>query len=291
MNTLTLVIATRGRPDLLKYTIENTVAHISRERAGATKVLVCIDNDDVLTTRRLGEMPQADCILYSVKPREDSRGEKYDRALTECPADVYLPAVDCAPIVTPNWDAIILEKAALFPDGIGVIRTPYINGLFPPALQAVTAKFVKLNGYIYNPEYPFWFVDHEIHDLARLVGRYLLADVEVLTAATRPKTTIRMRDVAFWASYYDFMAIERRGKARKIIDLLDDAPHVKAHLRDCFHGIENEARSINEHVRQNAARIQAQRGDSGPPDEGYLRAKARAEQKLSRLIEAMKAAA
>jgi hypothetical protein len=288
MSTLTMVIATRGRPELLQYTIEETLKHVQDP---ATHILVCIDSDDPATLRRLEMLPQDDRITYSVKPREDSRGEKYDRALTEAPASVYLPAVDCAPIVTPGWDKIILEKAALFPDGIGVIRTPFINGVFPPALQAVTAGFVERLGYIYNPEYPFWFIDHEIHDIARLIGRYLEAPIEVLTAPTRPAKTIRLRDVAFWATYYDRMAVVRRAKARKIIDALDDAPHVKAHLRDCYHGIENEARSINEHVRRNAAAIEAQRGESGPPDEGYLRAKQRAELKLARLFEALKAAA
>lgn len=288
MSTLTMVIATRGRPELLDYTIKATLPHVVDP---ATHILVCIDDDDPATLRRLPMLPQDERITYSVKPREDSRGEKYGRALTEAPANVYLPAVDCAPIVTPGWDKIILEKAALYPDGIGVIRTPYINGLFPPALQAVTSKFVDRMGYIYNPEYPFWFIDHELHDIARLIGRYLVADIDVKTAETRPKKTIRLRDVAFWATYYDLMALERRAKARAIIDALDDPEHVKAHLRDNYEGIENEARSINEHVRRNAAAIEAQRGDSGPPDEGYLRAKARAEQKLAQLFEALKAAA
>jgi hypothetical protein len=262
--------------------------HIQDE---GTRIFVCIDDDDPVTLRRLQMWEPHPRVIYSVMPREDSRGEKYGRALTACKADVYLPAVDCAPIVTPGWDRIILEKAALFPDGIGVIRTPYINGVFPPALQAITAGLVAKLGYIYNPEYPFWFIDHELHDLARLIGRYIEAPIEVKTKETRPEKTIRLRDVAFWATHYDLMAIERRAKARAIIDASSDPEHVKAHLRDGYHGIENEARSINEHVRQNAARIEAQRGESGPPDEGYQRAKHRAEQKQARLFEALKAAA
>ncbi len=285
--SLTINIATRGRPALLLQTVTRTLPNITRDD---TKLMISVDRDDPSTLRIIETLPESKHIKVSVKPREDSRGEKYDRALTECPADVYLPAVDCAPILTRGFDQIILDKAALFPDGVGVIRTPFINGVFPPALQAVTAKFVEKVGYIYNPEYPFWFIDHEVHDLARLIGRYLEVPVEVETAPMRPAKTIRLRDVAFWAGYYDFMALERRNKARQIIDEFKCPEHVKAHLKENYHGIENEARNINESVRRNAANIEAQRGDSGPPDEGYLRARAKAEKKLAALLDQLKAA-
>lgn len=288
--SLTINIATRGRPDLLRKTVESTLPNISR---ADTKLMVSLDEDDTQTLRSIKMVfPRDPRLLLSIKSREDSRGEKYDRALTEAPADVYMPAVDCAPITTPGFDQIILDKAALFPDGIGVVRTPYINGLFPPALQAITAKLVEKIGYIYNHEYPFWFIDHELHDMARLIGRYLEARITVETGPMRPTKTIRMRDVAFWASYYDMMALERRAKARAIIDGADflSPDHVKAHLKDNYHGIEHEARGINEHVRQKAAAIEAQRGDQSPPDEGYTRAKTKAEQKLAAFLDQLKAA-
>lgn len=287
--SLTLNIATRGRPELLRKTLERTLPNVSR---ADTAVMVSVDDDDQATLDMFKSTPFNRKVIVSVKPREDSRGEKYNRALTEAPADVYMPAVDCAPIVTRGFDQLILDRAALFPDGIGVIRTPYINGLFPPALQAITAKLVDKIGYIYNPEYPFWFIDHELHDMARLIGRYLEARINVETVPLRPAKTIRLRDVSFWAAYYDMMALERRAKARAIIDGADfqSPEHVKAHLRENYHGIEHEARKINEFVRQNAAALEKQRGDEGPPDEGYTRAKAKAEQKLAALMVQLKAA-
>jgi hypothetical protein len=284
---LTINIATRGRPELLEYTIKNTLPNI---RLPNTVLMVSVDDDDT-ATQNLIKRDSLNPVRWSIKPREDSRGEKYGRALTAAPADVYLPAVDCAPILTPGFDEIILERARLFPDGIGVVRTPYINNVFPPALQALTAGYVEKMGYIYNPEYPFWFIDHEVHDMARLIGRYVEAPIEVKTQGTRPAKTIRLRDVSFWATYYDLMALERRAKARAIIEGFQAPAWVKAHLRDNYHGIEHEARQINDTVRRNAAAIEAQRGDDGPPDEGYLRAKAKAEAKLDRLISALKAAA
>jgi hypothetical protein len=144
-----------------------------------------------------------------------------------------------------------------------------------------------------SDEYPFWFIDHEVHDLARLIGRYHQASIFVETTPHRPAKTHRLRDVAFWATYYDLMALERRAKARAIItggDFLSPE-WIKQDLLDNYQWIENGSWQINEFVRKNSATIEAQRGDSGPPDEGYLRAKARAEQKLSTYLEALRAAA
>jgi hypothetical protein len=284
---LTTIFATRQRPKQLMETLDRSLMYMTEAES---RILVCIDEDDHETVNSIRLRDSR--IIYSIKPREDSRGEKYDRALTEAPADLYMVGHDCAPILTKGWDRLLLEKAALFPDGIGVVRSPYINGFFPPGVQAMTAKYVEKMGYIYNPDYPFWFIDHEVHDMARLIGRYLEARIEVLTGPTRPAKTFRLRDVAFWATYYDLLALERRNKARAIIDSPDfqASECVKAHLRENYHGIEREAKMINDRVRRNAAAIEAQRGDSGPPDEGYLRAKARAEQKLSNFIEALKAA-
>jgi hypothetical protein len=289
---LTINIATRGRPELLRMTVERTLPNIRRDD---TTLMVSADEDDAATIDSFKSYPKDGRLKLSIKPREDSRGEKYDRALTEAPADLYLPAVDCAPILTPGFDQILLDKTALFPDGIGVVHTGFdkSRGTFPPALQAMTAKYVEKVGYIYNPEYPFWFIDHEVHDLARLIGRYFQAPIEVETAPHRPQKTHRLRDVVYWACYYDLMALERRAKARAIITGEDfkTPDWLKADLLTNFHWIENGSWQINEFVRKNAAAIEAQRGETGPPDEGYLRAKARAEQKLSTFLEAMKAAA
>ncbi len=288
---LTIIIATRNRPEQLAKTVARTLPNISRLD---TTLMIAADDDDVAALAGLKTISKDPRLHVSVKPREDCRGEKYDRALTEAPADVYMVMHDCAPVISPAFDQVVLDKAALFPDGIGVIHSPFLGkGTFPPEAEAMTAKWVEKIGYIYNHEYPFWFIDHEIHDLARMVGRYFCVDIKVETAPMRPGKTMRLRDIAFWTSYYDLMTLERRAKARAILTGKDflTPDWQKADLIENYHWIESEAYQINDNVRKNAAAIEAQRGDDGPPDEGYLRAKARAEQKLSAFLEALKAAA
>ena len=166
-----------------------------------------------------------------------------------------------------------------------------VNASFP-GLQAPTAKLVEKLGWIYNHEYPFWFIDHELDDICRMIGRFVFANVKFEPAPYRPGTTIRLRDLEFWTAYYDLMSIERRAKAREIIMSKDfQSPQwLKEVLANSYQVVESRSRHINAGVRQNAKAIEAQRGDKGPPDEGYLIAKGKAEAKLSELLRTLKAA-
>ncbi len=162
-----------------------------------------------------------------------------------------------------------------------------------PMLQAPTAKYVEMVGYTYSPEYPFWFVDHEMADMAWMIGRINFADVEV-TQEKRPDNTHRMRDLEFWAKYYEFMALDRRNKARGIINSPDfQAPDwFKEQLSNWHPLVEMRSRARNQRVISNAKAMEADRGEQGPPDEGYIRAKLRAEKRLLDLYNtALRAAA
>ena len=228
----------------------------------------------------------------SVKEREDSRGEKYDRALTEAPADVYLLATDYGAILTPGFDEKILEAASIWPDGIGVVYTNMCDELVP-MLQAPTAAYVKQLGYTYNWDYPYWFIDHEMADIAWMIGRISFADV-IADQRRRPQTTTRLRDLAFWASYYEFTVLERRNKAKGIINSPEfQAPEwLKKQLCNWYPLVESRSRARNGRVIHGAQACEEARGDKLPPDEGYLRAKAKAERKMQELYNtALRAAA
>jgi hypothetical protein len=274
---LTTIIATRERPEKVRKTVEATLAKMSLQES---VLFLAVDEDDEATRAALGEFPADPRLIISIKPREDSRGEKYDRALTEAPADVYLVQHDCTPIVTPEFDRLICEAAELYPDGIGCIYGPMSCGSFP-ALQAVTAKWVELAGHIYSHEYPFWFIDHELDDLARITGRFTYVPVvAALGGEHRPGTTWRMREVAFWTCYFDAMTLERRDTAHRIIDALEEPEWLKAIKLTQYPAVEARSLCLNMQVRASAEYIEEQRGDRNPPDAGYLRLRIAAETKL-----------
>ncbi len=297
---LTMIIATRGRPKLLLETVNHTIPNISRPD---TQLLICVDEDDKPTIECLPRLPTTQ-VIVSVKPREDTRGAKYNRALTEARADLYLPAVDYAPILTPGFDQAFINGAWMFPDGIGCVFSPMADDLVA-RLQAVTAGLAEKLGFIYNPDYPYWFIDHELDDIAKMIDRFVFVDVDV-SCVKRPAKTIGLRDLVFWTSYYDAMTPWRQGKAREIIDSVEfEAPQwMKGMLRDRYRHI--EARSVVRHngVRRDAQVLEAMRGDCvmefnedeyradpvghvqavhrtmRPPTASYLRALKTAENKL-----------
>lgn len=283
---LSINIATRSRPDLLRATIAQTLPNMARKD---TTLLISVDEDDKATLESLKRLPRDDRLLVSVKPREDSRGEKYDRVLTEVPADIYLPAVDYAPILTPGFDQAIINAARIWPDGIGVVYAPMVDELVP-FLQAPTAKFVEKIGYIYSHEYPFWFIDHEMADIAWMIGRINFTNIHV-DVSSRPDKTIRLRDLEFWTKYFDFMAIDRRSKARSIINSPDfEMPDwMKLQMSNWYPLVEARSASRNMRVRAAAQQIEQRRGDEA--DQGYERVKARAERKLQEIYTALRAAA
>jgi hypothetical protein len=268
---LTFNIGARARPEKLLKTVEASLATAVRPD---TTFLICLDDDDESMRPILDRFPKDPRILISVKPREDSRGEKYDRCFTEAPADVYLLGVDHSQLLTKGWDQIILDAAALFPDGIGVINGPMNNMSFPK-LQAITHKLATMIGHTYNWDYPFWFIDHELDDIARMIGRYVFVDIEIDTTTLRAgNRTQRMRDLKFWTSYFYTFNTYRRELANRIINSPEFiAPDwEKKMLSTWHHPVEARSNFINQEVYNDAENLERDHGANGePPDPGYIR--------------------
>lgn len=281
---LTVHITTRGRPDQLKATLERTLPNIVRDD---TTLLVSIDDDDTDTLQVLSSFP-SEC-RYSIRKREDTRGPKCDRALTEAPADIYLIGHDCAPLITHGFDQMVVDAAFRLPDGIGVICGPLANASFPQ-FQAPTAKMVELMGYIYTPQFPFWFVDHWLDDIAKMIGRYWTVPVALDHVNTRPGKTIGLREVSFWAGYYNFLQPDRHEQAGRVLDAMHEPAWRKKMLRSNWPAIDARSTWLNDMVAAQAAEIEAARGDTDPPEPGYIRARDAARANIRRIWQAQNGA-
>jgi len=260
---LAISLATRGRPALLKETLERTLPNIRRK---STRLLVSIDDDDIATLTRVRDLPNDDRVRYSIAPREDSLGAKYNRILGT-PADVYLAMVDYAPHLTKGFDDKILKAAAIFPDGIGVVFNRYANLSFPE-INAVTRNLALRMGYFYPPYFPYWFVDHWLDDIARMIGRIAYVDI-VIDVSKRPGTMDR-REPGFWATFFDATHVIRERRAREILTDLHDPKWRKTLLERSFPVIAQHSMMINDNVRS----IANWRPEE--IDERYRRLKARA---------------
>lgn len=283
--TLSILLATRGRPHLLSGTVSATVANMARSD---TKLVIACDYDDegsISVACTLQSMYGA--VEVSIRPREDTLGAKYNRLLEEAPADVFLAMVDYAPHITPGFDQKILDAAALFQDGYGIVYNHMANLSFPQ-INAVTAKLAGAMGFIYPPYFPYWFIDHWLDDVARMIGRIAIADIWI-DVSKRPGTQ-EMREPAFWATLYDAFAVDRRRCAADLIRS-EDFVETEARKRLLLQShplIEERSQMINNNVRADGAAWAKQLGDL-KPDERYHRVKAAAREHLKRLIPELEA--
>jgi hypothetical protein len=272
---LAIALATRGRPELLKATVEKTLANVGDSR---TRLWVLMDADDPCLAALNDPATQlvSGGVGLNIAAREDTLGGKFNRILKlEPDADVYLAMVDYAPHVTPRFDVKILEAASHFPDGIGVVYGARMANLSFPQINAVTRKLCEKMSYMYPPYWTYWFIDHWLDDIARMIDRIALADV-VVDDSARPGTMDR-RDPVFWSTLYDALKTERWRLARYIIQSPDfQEPEWRKGLllsgNSIWSLIDQRSYMVNNSVRGNAA-TWAANNPPEPYDERYGRAR------------------
>lgn len=250
--SLTIGLVTRGRPELLSYTLGKTVANIR----GDTRLIVLADEDD--ERMRGFSFPGAE---IDFRAREDSIGAKWNRMHKLAPADVYMVMVDHSPMLTEGFDLKVMEAAKIFPDGIGGVYDHLFCMSFPH-INAATSKMVELMGGMYPTHFPYWFVDHWFDDICRMIGRFVFCDV-VCDSSKRPGTQDQ-REPWLWGSLYDALYREREEVAERLLSHMDEPEWRKDMLRRNFPLVHERSRYINSLLRGNE-------GTDKSRDERYLR--------------------
>lgn len=263
---LAISLASRGRPEQLVDTVRRSVANWTNPN---TEMWVQLDEDDLPSITALEQANVHRKVHISVRPREDTIAEKWNRVLS-CPADVYSVAADDDPYVTPGYDSLILAAAERFPDGIGMVYGHLANLSFTGSLSA-TARWCEIVGYLQPKLFPYWWVDHWTDDLAKITGRIAFSDHR--TDQSRAGPTQEFREPGWWATFFDAAYLHRRREAHAIINHPDFVCNrwLRGLLLTHHPLIEARSRGINQSVRQ-------QFGNKGlkTTDERYLRVKARA---------------
>jgi len=274
---LLISLATRGRPQQVIDTLRKSVINWA---VPTTRMVVQVDEDDEPTISYLVAHPLPNRVSMNVKPREDTIAAKWNRICAE-PADVYMSAADDDPYITPGYDAKILEAALRFPDGIGIVYGHMANASFT-GIGAPTAKLVEKMGGIFPPLFPYWFVDHWVDDVARIIGRISFADVR--TDQSRAGPTQEMREPGWWATWFDAAYLMRRKQAHDIIRGKDfkTPSWLKDILLRHHPMIEFRSRWVNENVRRDERLRQASLPQA---DARYQRVKDNAIAMISHLLD------
>ena len=265
---LVINLVTRGRPDFLKRTIERTLPNISLPD---TRLHISTDVDDMPTCEMVhhlfGNHPS---LILSIKPREDATSAKYNRVLNQG-FDLYGNLSDYTPIVTPGFDAKIIEAAKKFPDGIGVVVNPMRNASFSD-LYIMTKPMADILGWYAPPYFAYWFWDHWVDELARRADRMVMADVAVEYDPRGKPPTQSIRDSAWWATWFDAGYLVRRNQARALLDQMSEPSWRKEVALSNAPLHEFRSKWINDNVRMQAKALDAMSAGA-PVDERYNRVK------------------
>jgi len=274
MKKLAISLPTRGRAERVVETVNRSIVNWRDEN---TVLWIMADHDDAQTID-MGQKLEAfhkQRVRLSVKQREDTIAEKWNRILElETDADVFLAGADDDPYTTEGYDSLILGAARRFPDSIGMVYGHMANASFSRAV-APTRKLTEKLGWMFPTHFPYWFVDHWTDDLAKIIGRVSFADV--MTDQTRPGKTQELREVGWWATWFDAAYLMRRKQAHNVIQGNDfDEPEWRKQVLLTHHPlIEFHSRWTNSHVRGISDQLHRWSGLDNA-DDRYQRVKARA---------------
>jgi len=281
---MVISLATRGRPAQVVKTIDRSIVNLTD---GNTVLWVMADEDDSDTANAVHSAIRnrwGERVKLSVKPREDTIAEKWNRIVSIDPdADLYMSAADDDPYVVAGYDARIIEAARKFPDGIGIVYGRMANASFT-GVAAPTRKWVELMGNTIFPEYfPYWFVDHWVDDVARITGRISYADV--WTDQSGAGKTQELREPAWWATWFDAAYLFRRKQAHDVIKNPEfQSPDWHKDILLSHHPlIEYRSRWVNDNVRTQARQLEGWSGLT-TQDARYVRIKDKAKAMLPDLL-------
>lgn len=279
--TVCLCIASRNRPGELARTVNAAMALAELPETIAS---VALDLDDNSTHI----LPELQHTIISLDEREASLGAKYNRTMDAKPfADLFVLGVDDAYPSNQGWDRAMSEAAAKFTDGVGMVFFGERKGPFDlPDGFAVTRGWVEQVGFFCPEYFPFWWHDTWIDELAKLTGRYVWADV---TWEKHGKSevgghkTIRMREVSWWARFFDATRQMRVDTAIRMINDSDDPPWLKTQLKQDMQAKCNILWQRNAMVRDRGHEFEKNYGAEYEPDAGYDQIKTEAVKMMTAL--------
>lgn len=268
---IAICLATRGRAELCAKTSGITMANASLK---STQLVIGTDDDDDEISIS-GPGPNGSTPIVSIAKREGSIGAKYNRCSKAVDAhDLYLISTDDVAITTKGWDRILIEEAKNLKDGIGIIFLRNMLGGI-----AVTKRLVEIRGHLCVPDFPFWWHDTELMEIGKMIGRIREAPIDVQLMIPLEKNSRGVRDIAFWAKFFDATRPLRVAMAERIIDQMDESlPHKDA-LRHKIPALISEFEKSNAALcdPEDAAKKEEFFSFDAPDDERYQQIKGAAE--------------
>jgi hypothetical protein len=219
---LCVILATRGRPELLCEMFESLRANTARK--DLTSVWLYIDEDDQVTREAIEKKIFPDPgmpVNWYVGPQTGGLGQPHQVLwnASNRTAQVYVTSVDDARFDTSGWDDIVRTEYDRFPDGV-LLAFPHDPMTADQATYPIFGwGWLQVLGSVYTGYFPYWFEDKWVDQVGRMAGRCvkLAFDLPPIRGKGRTK---RMRNLPFWTRFFQLTLDERKDVARKLIDAI-----------------------------------------------------------------------
>jgi hypothetical protein len=218
-----ILMATRGRPDMLAEELASLASNTSRK--DLLKVWLYVDDDDKITRQAIdgGRFPDPGYeVNWFIGPRTPGLGECHVALLKASgrTAEIYMISCDDARFDTPAWDEAVRAKFAEYPDGVLLTFADDPNATDRATYPFIGWKWVETLGYAFPGLFPYWWEDTWIDEIGRMAGRCAKVSILIGPIGGGKGKTQRMRCVPFWTRYFQLTQFERKEEARKLISVM-----------------------------------------------------------------------
>ena len=224
-----LIMATRGRPEMLAEVFAALKTHTAQKEK--VSLWLYVDEDDAITRKAIddGQLSDAGVQLHwHIGAQTSGLGEMQQMLwqVSGRTAEIYMVLGDDVRFDTPGWDNILREVSAKFPDGI-FLASPHDPMTADTCTYPVFGwRWLETLQQLFCGHFPFWYDDRWVHQIGEMAGRYAWLPIVVLPIRGKGRTR-RMRDVPFWARFFQLTLDERKVSAKKLIDTMNLDPEKK----------------------------------------------------------------
>jgi hypothetical protein len=224
-----LIMATRGRPEMLAEVFAALKTHTAQKEK--VSLWLYVDEDDAFTRKAIDDGRLSDAgvqLHWHIGAQTSGLGEMQQILwqVSGRTAEIYMVLGDDICFDTPGWDNILREVSAKFPDGI-FLASPHDPMTADTCTYPVFGwRWLETLQQLFCGHFPFWYDDRWVHQIGEMAGRYAWLPIVVLPVRGKGRTR-RMRDVPFWARFFQLALDERKVSAKKLIDAMNLDPEKK----------------------------------------------------------------
>ncbi len=291
---IVVLTPTRKRPEHLR----RSVASLNAMAGGHAQIeqWLLVDDDDIETLALVNSdwIHELKITLkHHVAPRPTTLTEGINNLWYQSSnAGIYLVVTDDYEMLSDGWDEMLRDVYRTGPEARLMICK--LRDATRPAedfvLWAASAEWVNAVGRFLPDYFPFWYADAWTEQVALLAGRMIDPGINLAPFDEMDIGTHGMWNLPFWHRYFDYFMCESIEEAKYLLSLIHGAEtnlysQSLSHLEEAL--LELDQKQVFTDV-QLLRMEKFNSSETGPPTDRYLKAEAKAAQRLAALTPEIK---